>query len=398
MLNTLPEANFAQIPQAIRHILAGEPQPGLPELIDRHGADWDTVILFLIDGFGWELFSRYADQLPFLRRFVEAGSALKIASQFPSTTAAQMTTLHTGLPISQSGVPEWLYYEPLLDRVFAPLLYKTREAQGTGRIEPALAEQLFPTETLYSALSSSSVRSYCVQSRSYAHSPFSKRVCRGAAMRPFRTMPEAIANLPQCTPGSKNYVCVYFDVIDMLSHSYGPDGAPVDAELRALFSMLETLLMPKLSKRTLLLLTADHGHTEIDREQTIFIDREVPDLLRWSKKTRSGHPIGPAGGRRDLFLHLEAPYLDEAFGRLSQALEGRATVARTERMIEEGYFGQNVSQRLRDRLGDLLVLPAPHRAVWWSTDPRFDPSKKKGDHGGLSPEEMEIPLLAFGEH
>src|SRR4051812_29489838 len=106
---------FAQLPQTIRSLLIEGQQQGIPfgERDDLYG-QYDTVILFFIDAFGWRFVEKYSDH-PFLKRFVQEGSVNKITSQFPSTTAAHVTSIHTGLNVGQSGLYEWNYYEPLLD-------------------------------------------------------------------------------------------------------------------------------------------------------------------------------------------------------------------------------------------------------------------------------------------
>ena len=63
---------------------------------------YDQVILLFLDGFGWKLFERHLEH-PFLRRFMEKGVVSKITSQFPSTTSAQVTTIHTGQEVGQTG-------------------------------------------------------------------------------------------------------------------------------------------------------------------------------------------------------------------------------------------------------------------------------------------------------
>src|SRR5205807_1225800 len=76
----------------------------------------------LLDAFGWSAFERHSGH-PFLRRFAQDGVVAQITSQFPSTTAAHVTCLHTGLPVGAGGIYEWFQYEPALDAIVAPLLF-----------------------------------------------------------------------------------------------------------------------------------------------------------------------------------------------------------------------------------------------------------------------------------
>src|SRR5258707_14094464 len=181
---------FSQIPQTIYYLLTGDEKPGLPiSVLGDLPHRFDKVILMFVDGFGWRFFERYAQKYPFLKRFVSEGVVSKLTSQFPSTTAAHTTTIHTGLPVGESGVFEWFYYEPQLDRIIAPLLYsfagdKGRETLRKAKITP---EALFPQQNLYRRLLDEGVQSYAFQHRDYTRSPVSGVVLAGAHVRPYKT-------------------------------------------------------------------------------------------------------------------------------------------------------------------------------------------------------------------
>src|ERR1700709_635254 len=84
---------------------------GFAELPGRIAAltrEHERVAVVLLDAFGWAFVQRHADH-PFLRRL----KIEPVASQFPSTTTAHLTTLYTGLPVERHGLYEWQIYEPL---------------------------------------------------------------------------------------------------------------------------------------------------------------------------------------------------------------------------------------------------------------------------------------------
>jgi hypothetical protein len=64
-------------------------------------------------------------------------------------------------------------------------------------------------------------------------------------------------------------------------------------------------------------------------------------------------------------------------------------------LIENGYFGErHVSEALKGRLGNLVILPFDGQCVWWYEKDLFE-IDFLGHHGGLTKQEMEIPFLAW---
>ena len=137
---------FSALPQTIEFLLTGEGENALPEdCFASLPTKYDKVILFLVDAFGWRFFQQYADIYPFLKRFLRHGAVSKMTSQFPSTTAAHVTCMHTGLNVGQSGIYEWNYYEPLVDEIIQPLLF----AYAGEKKRDSLKQSGIPTEAYF---------------------------------------------------------------------------------------------------------------------------------------------------------------------------------------------------------------------------------------------------------
>ena len=62
-------------------------------------------------------------------------------------------------------------------------------------------------------------------------------------------------------------------------------------------------------------------------------------------------------------------------------------------LVEAGWLGA-VGARLRARMPDVCVLPAPGETVWWRERHRFD-MHFRGHHGGLSEEEAQTQVAAL---
>ena len=131
------------------------------------------------------------------------------------------------------------------------------------------------------------------------------------------------------------------------------------------------------------------GH---DPERAVYLDRVLPEVVEWLERDPGGRLKVPAGSPRDFFLHLREESFDEALAAIRDALAGTAAVRPVRELVAAGYFGDAPpTRRFLDRVGNAVILPHPGRAVWWYEAERFECSHR-GDHGGLSPEEMEIPF------
>jgi predicted AlkP superfamily pyrophosphatase or phosphodiesterase len=376
---------------------------GIPNRIQAAFAsgNYDAVVLFFIDAFGWRFFERFQDS-PFLRRIANEGKIEKITSQFPSTTSAHVTTIHTGLPVGESGVYEWFYYEPEVDAVIAPLMFSFAGSQDrqdlsqTG-VHPPL---IFPRGNFYPTLKKLGIRPYYFGGHDHVSSTYSKMILAGMEIRGYKTLSEAFTNLGLVLERAKTpvYLHLYFDRIDSICHEYGPASPQAEAEIETFLLMMEYYFerMFKGRKRILFLMTADHGVAEVDPKTTTYLNRDpaFAGFERFLKTNRQGKLIVPAGSPRDMFLYIEDHLLDEAQEFLAKRLDGKADVVKTESLIAEGYFGPEVSQRFLDRVGNLVVLSYLHESVWWYEHGRFE-MKYFGHHGGLTPQEMETVLYSM---
>ena len=362
---------------------------------------YDAVILFLVDGFGWRFFERFQDA-PFLKRIVKQGRVEKLISQFPSTTAAHLTTIHTGWNVGQSGVYEWTYYEPYVDALIAPLLFSyaghwERDLLKATGVQPAF---LYPRGLFYPELIEMGVKPYVFGIREYTPSTYSSAVTDGAELRSFKTFSEALINLRLLLDEEKQpaYVYLYLDKIDTLAHDYGPAAAQTEAEIESFLLIMDYYFerIFKGKKRVLFLMTADHGQVEVDPKTTIYLNREprFAGIERFLKTNLKGQLLVPAGSPRDMFLYIKDDLLEEAQSFLAPRLEGKADIVRVETLIEDGYFGPEVSSRFRERAGNLVILPYRHESVWWYEKGKFE-QRFYGHHGGLTPQEMETVLYTY---
>jgi predicted AlkP superfamily pyrophosphatase or phosphodiesterase len=288
--------------------------------------------------------------------------------------------------------------------VITPLLFSYAGTKERDTLKPTgiAPERIYPTATIYQALAKSGIASHIIQHGEYTPSTYSDVVFAGATPLGYRTLPEALVNLRLLLGQQRRptYYVLYHDRFDALCHKYGPNSPQVEAELDAFLTTLERQLLAQLDGGrgdTLVLLTADHGQSETHPLRTVYlnIDPDFAGFESFLKRDRQGKLIDPAGSPRDFFLYIRDELLDEAHDFLAARLAGRAVVYRTADLIAAGFFGAApVSETFLGRVGNLVVLPYRGEAVWWYEKDRFE-QKYFGHHGGLTPQEMEIPLLGW---
>ena len=364
-------ACFDVLPARIEALLAGE---------------HDRVVLVYFDAFGWSLLERHGGHPFFAEARVE-----RWTSQFPSTTTVHTTTIHTGLPVADHGLYEWHLHEPSLGRLITPLWFcfagdTERNTLLAAGFDPA---ELFPFQTLYERLD---VPAHVASPRGIAHSPTSLRLTAGATIHPFDETVSGLSSLAGAMAREERaYGTIYLPDLDWLMHQEGPGSPRVDPLIEATLSAVRAAPWPE---GTLVLLTADHGMSPISPERTAYVNLIWPELADHLVTGADSKPLAPAGSARDLFLHVLPDRLDDVVERLGRLLEGRAEVERVDALVAAGAFGTSVSDRLRARLANLVVLPAPGEAAYWYEEGRFE-QRFHGQHGGLTAEEMEIPLVSW---
>jgi Type I phosphodiesterase / nucleotide pyrophosphatase len=338
----------------------------------------ERIALVLVDAFGRRFLERHAEH-PLLQRM----EITPLESQFPTTTTAHLTTLYTTLPVGEHGLYEWNVYEPSLDAVILPLPF-VRAGRG-GRPLPLSPHSLVPGPTLFERLDEAGTASTVLQPAPIARSRYGAAALHGATVVPFDGLGEASRLLPAALdqPG---LVYLYWDGVDYTGHLAGPSSAAFDEASRAALDAIEAGIR-QAPPGTRLLVTADHGQVDVDPARVDLLDLLWPPLLSRLRLDARRQPLPPAGSARDCFLHIVPGHAREVASALAQRLEDRALVRMVDELVAEGLFGA-VGPRLRARLGDICILPAPGRMAWLAAFP--GPERHfRGHHGGLEAAERE---------
>jgi len=330
------------------------------------------AVVLLVDGLGSGVLEAHRGHARTLS--ARLASDPPISSVFPTTTAAALASLTTGTSPGRHGLVGYRVLDPAHDRVVNQL------SGWDADLDPATWQRM---PTLFERAAAVGVRSVAIGLPRYRESGFTAAVLRGADYRSGATIAErfGVAATELAAPGPA-LIYLYVSELDVAAHAHGVDSAHWVAALESLDAAFASLV-DRLGPRQGLLVTADHGMVDVPGESQV-----VPDaaLLAGVRHV--------AGEPRCLQLHLETGVDADAVAEAWRASEGgRAWVATRAEAVEAGWFGE-VDPEVLPRIGDVLV--AARKPVAYYADPDDTARRMIGQHGSLSPAELQVPLLRYG--
>src|SRR5436190_727721 len=366
-----------------------------PSLLD--GAR--QIVVVLADGLGWSQMERFcADGVtPFIGHLIQrarardAAQLMEATTIFPSTTAAAITTLHTArTPQEHGNLAYFVWLEEFAQVTqmlrWGPAVHRRGSYFDDPRLDPRVYVRV---GSIYPRLRRAGVAAHIIQPEPFRLEAMDRMHASEAEYAGYylpSSMSVRLRDLLEERPwgDAPAYVYAYWAGIDSVAHVSGPQSRDHATEAALFDRALERALASRPPGETLVLLTADHGHSFTDPFKLIDLvgDDQLRSLLR--------NPI--AGEPRLAFLHTDQP------DRVRQHLERRYPdtffFLDREEAIAAGLFGRGDPEIVRQRVGEVLAMLGGDRAA---SIVKVDGQtfRHRGSHGGMSPAEMQIPILAW---
>ena len=353
----------------------------------------ETVILLLVDGLGYNLLNRSKRNNNLLDRMIEESLMIPITSTFPSTTTTALTSLNTGLTPQEHGIVGHTMYLKKYGTIanmikFSPVIERASDALVRAGLVP---EEYLGKPTMYESLSKDDVNSVVLTKWTYRRSMLSRMLHKGATVVPYVSSPDLFVSLAREVKNHVPMIFAYWDSLDTASHAYGPDTEEVQAEFRNLlfsfFNEFINRLDRKTAKSTCVLITGDHGLVQVDPSRAI-IANEHPSLMKSLERP-------PTGDSRASFLKV-TDGKKEAVERFFKKFSGRIDLFETEHLLAEGFFGQGeMKDGVREAIGDMIALSRKGNTFRYRFRGAGDDTVLRGHHGGLTDEELFVPLICL---
>jgi len=328
-------------------------------------------LVFLVDGLGADVLSKYAEIAPTLSRMVLHGT---ITTSFPSTTATSLATLTTG---EMPGAHGMLGYTVQVPRSGGRIL---NSLKWDERVDPAIWQ---PVPTLFERASAAGITTTHVAAKRYENTGFTRAVFRGAHYRGANVSADLISETVAALQKSPSFVYLYVNDVDSAGHSDGVGSDKWLAALKSLDELVQTL-MQKLPNGTRIWLTADHGMINVEEKIILGQDNElITDVAVIAGEPRMRH----------LYLSADSASAEkEVIARWQSALGSKVSMHSRQSAITAGLFGPNVSLDASERAGDVIAI-AQANVVLLDPERADKEGAMIGHHGGDSVIESSVPLL-----
>ncbi len=335
------------------------PNPTLPETDELLSREYKNVVVLLLDGMGRNIIERHLAEDGFFR------SNLKTvySSVFPPTTTAATTSMDSGLYPNQHCWLGWTGYFKEVDKNVIYFWNKDND-NGGDAAEYSVAWRYVPYKSVHERLAEAGVDSYFL-------APF-----REPYPKLFSDLCAEIRRL--CQNGGRKYIYAYWDNLDVHFHTSGIDGQDSAVLLRDMEENARRLT-EELSD-TLLIITADHGHINI-RNETLADYPDITEcLLRMPSMEVRALNIFVKEGSEQLFEERFNRHFGEKFRLMTRA-----------EVLSEGLFGIGADHpKLTEMMGDYLAVAVGDTAIL-----NTHKEGHRGNHAGLTRDELEIPLIAI---
>ena len=345
------------------------------------------VFLVVIDGFGYNRFLTHVRQHDgVFSELITKGVLRPLTSPFPATTSTSLTSIFTGLTPSEHGVIGYHMFSREYGCGFNTLDMKPVYGYSSEvEIARDLSRRIKPW---IPKLQTNGIKTFVATKSSIIGSGLSRVIHADQDVIPYTLESEMLIKcrrlLEQLGPV---FLILYYSGIDTLEHKYGPYSEEVISEIQSFEFLLKSFfhkLSDKTKRETIIMLTSDHGVCETHRTFYLKDHGEVASRLQ----------LPPVGDSRCGFLFAKKGQNKKIKSAFEDRIDGFRLIESKD-LIESGAFGRNVnSMSFQHTVGDFAALSKGPNALSY---PYFEDDRNReqhGGHGGMTTEEVLVPLLS----
>ncbi|MFH1392352.1 MAG: alkaline phosphatase family protein [bacterium] len=340
-----------------------------------------NIILFVIDGLGYNYLLNAGKN-----SLMSKNLRKKLTSVFLATTATAITSFITGVAPNQHAITGWRMYLKEIGMATELIQFTTRSGKIPLDKYGLEIKDFFDTKNIFTR---TKIDSYIIYPENYAHSQFSSAITKGATLYTFKNLQGLFSQIQRATKISnrRKYIYAYWQAFDAVCHKYGTRSKKTLEHFIEIDRYLGKFinLMDKIDAA--LIITADHGLIDFNQSEIIELD-DHPELTKMM--------IAPlCGEARVAYCYIKPDRTKEFEHYIKQYLNNFCWLYKSHELVKDGWFGLfKEDNKFLDRIGDYVLIMKKNYIIQDQIpgEPAMA-SQFKACHGGVSQEEMFVPLI-----
>lgn len=335
-----------------------------------------NVILLILDGMGEHILGNISPNGYFVQNKIDC-----LTSVYPSTTTAALTTYYSGKPPFETGWIAWSQYFKEYGRAIDMLPHKEsylKEDISGARMD--VFKNIVNYESVFEKIEKSSpnVKAFEVMPK-YSD----RRAKRSFVADDINEIMENLETLCEL-PGDK-FIMAYSDKPDGLLHKYGTDSEEARNYVLEAEEKVKAL-QEKLGDDTVIIISADHGHKNIEKSYSLLEHPEIMECLYMPMSLES----------RIVGFWVKEDMKKEFEERFNKVCGEDFWLMTKQEFLEKHFLGFGEKHpKIDEFLGNYVALSTSSSMIIVETFLAEGKPVKKSTHCGLTKDEMEVPVIVI---
>jgi len=374
--------SIVNLMSSIKGVLGGKSRYKPLYIFDFSNISKKNIVLIVIDGLGYNYLTKYGKD-SFLYKNLKG----KITYVFPATTASAMTTFSTGLAPQQHALTGWFMYLKEIGAVSVILPFTSRAGDlklTKGKIK---YKDIYNEKSFFEDLK---ITSISIKHKAYIDSEYSRLVDKGAKKLPFSNLNGFFRQINKALniTDNRKYILAYWAKLDSLCHEKGTDSQEAKRHFNELDKKVKSLANSLKNKNTAIIISADHGLIDTKEKNKIIELKNHPRFVETLAMPLSGEP-------RVVYCYVKPQKVKEFENYVKTEFKNACEIYKSDDLVKNNYFGLfEPNEKLKDRIGD-YVLIMKENYIMKDLVLGEDQNIYIGNHGGVSEEEMFVPLIVI---
>lgn len=336
------------------------------------------VLFVLVDGMGYYKVKNLDDS-SVLRKNLK----YPMQTVNPTSTACILSSICSASYPTTHGIFGWWHYIRSKNINCCPLLYVERKTYLDLDKKNINDKDLFNFKSIFDSYNCNVNIS---MAREYINSKFSKTFAgKKANTHGFYSVKEAFTSMSKrIKETSKNFNYIYIDGLDFASHTYGTNSTEVK---KIILEIEEGIKYIKNNNDDVtVIVTADHG--QVDMDSMLYLNQK-------NDYTKYFYAL-PSIDTRMISFFVKDEFKEEFENKFCEEFNKDVILLKKEEIEEYRIFGnENLSKKASDALGEYIAIVVNNKFMVCDSVNLEDKLNTKGNHSGLTKEEITIPLIVI---